>query len=241
MACIERALQRYFSPVPPAWQKPLAFEGLDLLVKRRFRYLALIPLTISIWGIGSCVAAGSASPTRLGSILGGGLQTAVLVGFSRQPASFEKAAHLTHFLLLFLMFSLSALPLLSYMLTQSCDVIHVNIWVIRNNSCALRMWDLLFASAFVGGTATALQASRRLETAVLLQLMAPGAVVAAPPSKGRTPRSAMTEELLLAAPPAEVINRDVAVGAAVTMGVLVRVEGAGTSGLTHIYREGNQP
>jgi hypothetical protein len=110
------------------------------------------------------------------------------------------AQHLSNFFTLFLVLTLSALPLLTYTTTGKCNVAHTPLWHAaqasgKERACVLLMWDLFFASLFVGGTVrgvaprarsivsvcsddaahhaqvTALQVARRLETALLVQLL----------------------------------------------------------------------
>ena len=67
------------------------------------------------------------------------------------------AQHLANFFTMFLVFSCSALPLMSWTTSQECDLMHTSMWRAAQRDspdahCALLMWDLLFASLFVGGT-----------------------------------------------------------------------------------------
>ncbi len=72
------------------------------------------------------------------------------------------AQHLVHFMTLFLVLTLSSLPLLTYTTSDKCDVAHTSVWAASqagnpDAKCALMMWDLFFASLFVGGTVRGLR------------------------------------------------------------------------------------
>ena len=94
------------------------------------------------------------------------------------------------------MFTLSALPVMTWTTAQSCDMLHTKLYGPAATSCTLLMWDLFFASLLPAGTVrssarctcprlrvtyprktfpgapqiTALQSARRLELSMLLRM-----------------------------------------------------------------------
>ena len=52
------------------------------------------------------------------------------------------------------MFTLSALPVLTWTTSQQCDMLHTRMYGLLSHDtpCALQMWDLFFASLLPAGT-----------------------------------------------------------------------------------------
>ena len=81
-------------------------------------------------------------------------------GVARLPASrsasrsLAGATQLAHFFTLFLMFTLSALPVMTWTTAQRCDVLHTRMYapIGPDTPCTLLMWDLFFASLLPAGT-----------------------------------------------------------------------------------------
>lgn len=78
--CIERWVQRFFSPFAPSWTAPVppsSLDALDAAVLRRLRYLAACPLLVAAWSLAALVL-GGVTAQRLGTLGAGVMQTAVL-------------------------------------------------------------------------------------------------------------------------------------------------------------------
>ena len=109
--------------------------------------------------------------------------------------SLAGATQLAHFFTLFLMFTLSALPVMTWTTSQRCDMLHAKMYGrVGADPCTLLLWDLFFASLLPAGTVrshapaalaslqmtdlhyiiarqiTALQSARRLELSMLLRM-----------------------------------------------------------------------
>jgi hypothetical protein len=68
--------------------------------------------------------------------------------------SLAGATQLAHFFTLFLMFTLSALPVMTWTTAESCDMLHTRLYarIGPDSQCTLLIWDLFFASLLPAGT-----------------------------------------------------------------------------------------
>jgi hypothetical protein len=155
--CIERWVQRFFSPFSPSWTAPVpaaSLDALDAAVLRRMRYLAACPLLVAVWCI-AALALGGASAQRMGTLGAGVTQTVVLcatctcwrritnlasviltrrltractTAFRAVGRTLAGAQHLTNFFTLFLVLVLSSLPLMTWTTSNECDMIHTKMY-----------------------------------------------------------------------------------------------------------------
>ena len=176
--CIEKYVQQFFAPIPTLWSAPGELDTLAAAVLRRLRYIAACPVGVAAWFVAT-FALGGPSAARAGTLLGSVVQAAVMLGaraharviavcspvpdaflLPRPPAarsasrSLAGATQLAHFFTLFLMFTLSSLPVMTWTTSQRCDMLHTKLYARagRDNPCTLLMWDLFFASLLPAGT-----------------------------------------------------------------------------------------
>ena len=174
--CIEKYVQHFFAPIPTLWSAPGELDTLDAAVLRRLRYIAACPVGVAAWFV-AAFAMGGPSATRAGTLLGSVVQAAVMLGArahrrvachclgahdacllpapAARPASrsLAGATQLAHFFTLFLMFTLSALPVMTWTTSTRCDMLHTKMYArVGADPCTLLMWDLFFASLLPAGT-----------------------------------------------------------------------------------------